>query len=263
MAIIQQRQSLNEVENLYFAHSHQRGPKFLPPSMVATTTQTEVPQPTAGSTGANAQAPFSFFPRTTSSVRLPEANRASTSTPPSGVQSSGSSQTQTPVLSSAVPSTSTSIRPIATSTNGNASSSFTQLPPTPTSPNRPPPTATVPQTTSHYTGTFGVYTSPSTSTPRDSTPTSASMYPTMIVPPSPSRARAKLPTKSPASQPPSHHYRDRFSYTLATSGTAMTYDAFWSTHSSPRPAVTATPPTRSVVSPSSTSSSGPPANPVA
>ncbi|KAF9004566.1 hypothetical protein BDQ17DRAFT_1541248 [Cyathus striatus] len=81
-----QKQNLNEVENLYFHHSHQRGPKPYPsPQLLATTTQ---PSETGSFTTS-----LSTQSKSSLSFKLGSYNLAHTSDPPTPSSSSNSRPT--------------------------------------------------------------------------------------------------------------------------------------------------------------------------
>ncbi|TFK24017.1 hypothetical protein FA15DRAFT_756858 [Coprinopsis marcescibilis] len=255
-----QRQTLNEVENLYFRHSHQRGPKPALSSLVTvTTSQPETHgQPVGSSMLSNpyssTQSSLSFISRNTATHSVANGASISQSSETIGSQT-GSSESSTPAMS-------------CTST---IHSSTRQEPPTPRliTPTSPPKstlsksTAST-STNSHYTSSFGVYmtpaassstgppssssTSSSTVTPNTHSHTTPSMYPIMTIPSSPSKSRNSSAAsksahgKSVASSTtgttaiataPTAHSHSHFNFSVAAVP-AMTYDAFWSNHSPSR-----------------------------
>ncbi|KAF6752783.1 hypothetical protein DFP72DRAFT_440440 [Ephemerocybe angulata] len=149
-----QKQSLNEVENLYFHHSHQKFPKPVQPRIVATTTQPEqAPYPPP----SNPQSSLSFISRTATSsfasstvtgtgslIYSDFLNRATTMSS----FTTASSGRNTPVPG---PGTGQMLPPSTTPTPGPMSTpgpdtGHTPLLPTPKSPQRPPPALQSPAT---------------------------------------------------------------------------------------------------------------------
>ncbi|KAF5339623.1 hypothetical protein D9611_011494 [Ephemerocybe angulata] len=234
-----QKQSLNEVENLYFHHSHQKFPKPVQPRIVVvTTTQPEqAPYPPP----SNPQSSLSFISRTATSSFASSTgmgtgsltysdflNRATTMSS----FTTASSGRNTPVPG---PGTGQMLPPSTTPTPGPMSTpgpdtGHTPLLPTPKSPQRPSPALQSPATLRPSSGPPPQFAS-STEQPPPLPPT----LPSPTSPSKRSRVQKSHPAASAASTPkptPAPFLnKDPFHFSSA----GMTYDSFWSTHSaSPR-----------------------------
>ncbi|KAF9462538.1 hypothetical protein BDZ94DRAFT_1261137 [Collybia nuda] len=226
-----QKQNLNEVENLYFRHSHQRGPKPYPTPLIATT-QRDPPFPPSITNNTN-QSSLSFklgpshLSRSQTSAELALSSDDQSSVGLSvSVSSTSFASLPSPLV---IPSPSGSVH-MNSPTNPADSSSL--VPMAVGEPKRSPTSSTFPQTV-----TPPIITSPppdfpaarsnsmsNTHSPRNSSspvPTwSAGSGPTSI-----SKHYSRQPQAHPLPSPPA----DTYGFSNSTSN--LTYDSFWSAHS--------------------------------
>jgi len=235
--ILQQKQTLNEVENLYFHHYRARIPPRSMPKIDRTTnaaapasTQTAPEQPSASTLSVSA----SFSNSVDQQMQQQPLLSSNQSSAP--VVAAESESVEMEVDPSAVESTSTTsgLTIIATQLPFNHSASPIVTPPSPQpppAPQRPATTKTPPlpgvPTPSHPTqNSTSFSTSASTPTPSFVASPSTSRNPVYSQPSSSSmRSRGASPATRPSSSAAT-------SSIPSSSSAVMTYDSFWSSHGS-------------------------------
>ncbi|KAG5650294.1 hypothetical protein H0H81_012722 [Sphagnurus paluster] len=261
-----EKQNLNEVENLYFHHSHQRGPKPYPSTSMVTTTRDSSTSYTTTTT-SNLHLPksslsFKLGPsslsRSHTSANLREEWPLPDSNALAGSSNSQSPHTTDDLVSPNQSATVPLIEPTQTKTliemEVDPTSKCSATPPThPRHASSPLP---VPSHTP-YASDMVPYNTPGTIPRSDSVPQMAeystpltATWNTAMTQPSPSSSPSNhypnVPNRQPHAAPPQPRSNMSPNDNLyAYPGVSLTYDSFWSSHS------TSTRPFRAPVSPAS------------